>query len=170
MMLATSHVPHRMWIWKTHTQTHRKLYADMWTCLKSSTFYAAHVQKSANTYDLFMLAVCVGWSLLIECWALLIKCWALLTEFWDGIVDASMSSTLWAPIMSTYEWVMAHIWMSHVTHMSMSSTLWAPTPCGSQGRGCPMGWLRSEGSIELEVSFTKEPYKRDDILQKRRVI
>ena len=30
-----------------------------------------------------------------------------------------------------------------------------------------MGWLRSVGSIKLQVSFAKEPYKRDDILQKR---
>jgi len=33
-----------------------------------------------------------------------------------------------------------------------------------------MGWLRSVASIKLHVSFAKEPYKRDDILQKRPVI
>ena len=33
-----------------------------------------------------------------------------------------------------------------------------------------MGWLRSVGSLKLQVSFAKEPYKRDDILQKRPVI
>jgi len=31
----------------------------------------------------------------------------------------------------------------------------------------PMGWLWLVGSIKLYVSFAKEPYKRDDILQKR---
>jgi len=30
-----------------------------------------------------------------------------------------------------------------------------------------MGWLRLVGSLKLMVSFAKEPYKRDDILQKR---
>jgi len=30
-----------------------------------------------------------------------------------------------------------------------------------------MGWLRLVGSIKLQVSFAKEPYKRDAILQKR---
>jgi len=30
-----------------------------------------------------------------------------------------------------------------------------------------MGWLRLVGSLKLQVSFAKEPYKRDDILQKR---
>jgi len=30
-----------------------------------------------------------------------------------------------------------------------------------------MGWLRLVGSIKLWVSFAKEFYKRDDILQKR---
>jgi len=34
----------------------------------------------------------------------------------------------------------------------------------------PMGWLRLVGSLKLQVSFTKEPYKRDDILQKRPAI
>jgi len=33
-----------------------------------------------------------------------------------------------------------------------------------------MRWLRLVGSIQLLVSFAKEPYKRDDILQKRPVI
>jgi len=32
------------------------------------------------------------------------------------------------------------------------------------------GWLRFVGSLKLEVSFAKEPYKRDDILQKRHTI
>ena len=33
-----------------------------------------------------------------------------------------------------------------------------------------MGWLRFVGSLELYVSFANEPYKRDDILQKRPII
>ena len=31
-------------------------------------------------------------------------------------------------------------------------------------------WLRLVGSLKLQVSFAKEPYKRDDILQKRPII
>jgi len=30
-----------------------------------------------------------------------------------------------------------------------------------------MEWLRLVGSIKLQVSFAKEPYERDDILQKK---
>jgi len=33
-----------------------------------------------------------------------------------------------------------------------------------------MGWFWLVGSIKLWVSFAKEPYKRDDILQKRPMI
>jgi len=33
-----------------------------------------------------------------------------------------------------------------------------------------MGWLREVGSLKLNVSFAKEPYKRDYILQKRPII
>ena len=35
---------------------------------------------------------------------------------------------------------------------------------------CAMGWLRLVRSIKLQVSFAKEPYKRDYILQKRPTI
>jgi len=35
---------------------------------------------------------------------------------------------------------------------------------------CAMGWLRSVGSLKLQVSFAKEPCKRDYFLQKRPVI
>ena len=33
-----------------------------------------------------------------------------------------------------------------------------------------MRWLRLVGSSKLVVTFAKEPYKRDDILQKRLII
>jgi len=33
-----------------------------------------------------------------------------------------------------------------------------------------MGWLWLVGSLKLQVSFAKEPYKRDDILQKRPIV
>jgi len=33
-----------------------------------------------------------------------------------------------------------------------------------------MGWIRLVGSLKSQVSFAKEPYKRDDILQKRPII
>jgi len=33
-----------------------------------------------------------------------------------------------------------------------------------------MGWLRLVGSLQLQVSFAKEPYKGDCILQKRPII
>jgi len=38
------------------------------------------------------------------------------------------------------------------------------------GRDSIIGWLWLVGSIRLYVSFAKEPYKRDYILQKRPVI
>jgi len=32
------------------------------------------------------------------------------------------------------------------------------------------GWLRLVGSIQLQISYEKENYKRDDIMQKRNII
>ena len=46
-------------------------------------------------------------------------------------------------------------------------------PCSSAGRRLKtylMGWLRLVGSIKLQVTFAKEPYKRDIILQKKPMI
>jgi len=40
----------------------------------------------------------------------------------------------------------------------------------AQGLETDMEWLQLVGSLKWWVSFAKEPYKRDDILQKRRVI
>ena len=37
-------------------------------------------------------------------------------------------------------------------------------------RAHTMGWLRLVGSLKSKVSFAKETYKRDDILQKRPII
>ena len=51
------------------------------------------------------------------------------------------------------------------TFFSLLNGLTFPIP--SHG---PMGWLRCVGSIKLYVSFAKEPYKRDNILQKRPII
>ena len=33
-----------------------------------------------------------------------------------------------------------------------------------------IAWLRLVGSLKLQASFAKEPYKTDDILQKRPII
>jgi len=41
---------------------------------------------------------------------------------------------------------------------------------GSATAESAMGWLRVVGSLEIQISFAKEPYERDDILQKRRMI
>jgi len=49
-----------------------------------------------------------------------------------------------------------------LTKMSEFCIFWARVPC--------MGWLWLVGSLKLQVSFAKEPYKRDYILQKKPVI
>jgi len=53
------------------------------------------------------------------------------------------------------EWSEA-VWLARPKHSHQ-----LVTPCQH------MGWLRLVDSLQLQVSFAKEPYKRDDILQKR---
>ena len=42
--------------------------------------------------------------------------------------------------------------------------------CLAQSPSLTMGWLQLIGSLKLYLTFAKEPYKRDYILQKKRVI
>jgi len=73
-----------------------------------------------------------------------------------------------------YEWVLAHIWMSHSTHMNESCRIYewvmahiCATHVYDSFICATMGWLWLVGSIKSYVSFAKETYKRDNILQKR---
>ena len=68
----------------------------------------------------------------------------------------------------TCEWGMSHRWMRHVTHVNEACHTYEYVVKMSR---YPLtdasGWLRLVGSLKLQVSFAKEPYKRDDILQKK---
>jgi len=59
------------------------------------------------------------------------------------------------------------LWLVHIWHDSFTCDIFSD----KVHDGCTaMGWLRWVGSLKLQVSFAKEPYKRDCILQKRTVI
>jgi len=65
-----------------------------------------------------------------------------------------------------WEYLDECVWVFGWKHMWMS--LWSKTRKSYLLRVYVfMGWLRLVGSSELEVSFAKETYERDDILQKR---
>jgi len=57
--------------------------------------------------------------------------------------------------------------MSHVTHVVRDVT---HIDVSSLAQVLLSDWLQCVGALKLEVSFAKEPYKRDDILQKRPII
>ena len=69
----------------------------------------------------------------------------------------------------SYKWhdlFICMAWLIHVCDMTgdmTNSTVW-------HASFIIMGWLWLVGSIKLQVSFAKETYKRDDILQKRPII
>jgi len=75
---------------------------------------------------------------------------------------------------SCVSWL-THMWnvlRSNLGHgclmrLSMQTTTWWRWRCY---RCFVMGWLWLVGSFKLQVSFAKEPCKRDYILQKRRII
>jgi len=57
-------------------------------------------------------------------------------------------------------------WNSHVSELScfLPSFLGKMAVFDKMEPLSTMGWLQIVGSIKLQVSFAKEPYKRDDIL------
>ena len=58
-----------------------------------------------------------------------------------------------------------------VTHCNTSwSNQWDMTYLSMWCAYSHMVWLRLVGSLKSQVSFAKEPYERDDILQKRPII
>jgi len=70
---------------------------------------------------------------------------------------------------STYVWVTSHVRMSHITHTKESchTHIQWTTSYIRISHVAFMGLPRSVKSIKLLVSFAKEPYKRDAIVQKR---
>ena len=85
------------------------------------------------------------------------------------IRDVSLMCDLHASHAShtnTTHWYLWHDSFAYVTGMSVMSHILMDL-CKVMSH---MGWLRLVGSWKLQVSFTKEPYKRDDILQKRPII
>jgi hypothetical protein len=64
---------------------------------------------------------------------------------------------------------MTHFYLSDMTHLHAwrDSRVWHDSfHMSDMAHSTCMGWLRLVGSLKCYVSFAKEPYKRDDILQK----
>jgi len=60
-------------------------------------------------------------------------------------------------------WRKTHVYEKRPTNETYTQYFWVMLPRH-------MGWLRLVGSLKSQVSFAKETYKRDDILQKRPII
>jgi len=69
----------------------------------------------------------------------------------------------------THSYVYRDVHMCTVTFICVPRDSYVRSACLlSHSYVCTvMGWLRLVGSLKLQVSFVKEPYTRDDILQKR---
>jgi len=69
-----------------------------------------------------------------------------------------------------YTWIYVHTCMYVPVSAHVYRGVCVYTYCTQHQQALTMGRLRWVGSIKLYVSFAKEPYKRDDILQKRPTI
>jgi len=102
--------------------------------------------------------------------------------------ERAMLHTCWYVWHESFTWVTLLIDLSDVTHSYVwhdsficvrhESFIRVPwliyrsdiTPAFRNWMSMDMGWLRLLGSKKLQVSFAKETYKRDNILQKRPII
>jgi len=80
-------------------------------------------------------------------------------------------------ILSSFSWILSlfsEYFFSFSEYLFPFSEYYFPIPVDTcvccQHICVDMGWLRLAGSVKLYVSFAKEPYKRDYILQKRPII
>jgi len=64
----------------------------------------------------------------------------------------------------------AYVWVERMCVCACALVRVRARVCVCELAGVSIGWLRFVGSLKLQVSFAKEPYKRDSILQKRRII
>ena len=107
----------------------------------------------SSTHALISLLSCT-----LSCSLLLLLTWSY--RFLSHAHTHSLISSLARPLS-----------FIHVYPLSLSFShtreLWYTT---SHVHMYTMGWLRWVGSLKIHVSFAKEPYKRDDILQKRHII
>jgi len=96
-----------------------------------------------------------------------IKCVTWLIHVWhDSFIRVTwLIPYMWHDTFICVTWLIYMCYMTHpymwndsIIHMKLYA--WKST----------MGWLRWVGSLKLQVSFAKEPYKTDDILQKRPII
>jgi len=112
------------------------------------------------------VAVCCG---ALQCVAVSHSCHKLPMNCTSATVLANLNQqTIWinSPMLIhpravklLNKWLLANLLMYNYWRIYWAS--W---------RLASMGWLRLVGSFKLYVSFAKEPYKRDHILQKRPVI
>jgi len=80
----------------------------------------------------------------------------------DSFIRETWLIHIWRDMTHSYmrhdSFIYGATWLIHTWDMTLVTWL------------TNMGWLRLVGSLKLQVSFAKEPYKRDDILQKRPII
>jgi len=136
--------------------------------ISAITRHMRHRKKSCHTYQTVL--ICVIWLLPI-----LWRMWRVVYRYVHVFDMCDMTSSYFNNSSQIGTSHVTHIKQScssvhlhHVTHMNESchthmNQAWRKS-CHT------MGWLWLVGSIKLQVSFAKEPYKIDDILQKRPII
>jgi len=86
---------------------------------ESRLMYECHVQQSCHSHvwhESFVIHVCDIKRVIHMC-DITFTCDAER----DASPDASSNAHQWVVMARTYEWVMSHIWVSHVTHICESS-------------------------------------------------
>jgi len=144
----------RIHVWHAHVWTHSSNLIHTYVCDTHLSFEGRRVPDFTNELPktLHQLASTLG------------------VIFWQQKKVAASAKYVWererVHVHNNVPWVSA---LGVVFWKTRNVAADAECAC-VQRRTHGMGWLRLVGSLQLLVSFAKEPYKRDDMLQKWPVI
>ena len=163
-------------MYKVSCYTCERVLSRIWTS------HVTHMNESCHTYKQQITHMDASWH---TCECANSKIWMSHVSNMNGSCPEyeCIVSHIWVLIIAwrysqdeachRYDWVMSQIWMSHVAHMNeacLEYDWFISQVCMGHMTGSrvtDMRWLRLVGFLKTYVSFAKEPYKKDYILQKK---
>jgi len=131
---------------------------SLWYVMTHSNVFLTHLNM--RIFLLSLQTCCLNFRYLLK-----------ISDMWHDTMDWNVGAALWRIYMCHDLFIcdLTHSYMQWLVNVWHNPFIRALTHAYVT-QLIHKGWLWLVGSIKLYVSFAKEPYKRDEILQKRPVI